>query len=78
MLCQKCNGSGKFMGIGFVTLECPCDDEYESVKKSTSNEVQIDKRSKSYREAITRLMSENDLSREEAIELFEEEFKKIA
>lgn len=76
MLCHKCYGSGRIMGPGMMYNECSC--QYEDEEVAVPKPVQIDKRSKSYREAIAKLMQENELSREDAIQLFEEEFYKIA
>lgn len=78
MLCQKCYGSGRVMGQGMMYEECSCTYEDYNETISQPKPVQIDKRSKAYREAISRLMELNDLTREEAAKMFEEEFYKIA
>ncbi len=79
MLCQKCFGSGTVMGPGMMFEDCYCDDSETTEKKNEKHKpIQIDKRSASYREAIKKIMSENDISRDEASNLFETEFNKLA
>jgi hypothetical protein len=75
MLCSKCYGSGRIMGQGMVYKKCSCQYEEE---KDAPKPVQIDKRSKAYREAISKIMQENKMDKDEAAKLFEEEFYKIA
>lgn len=76
MLCQKCYGSGIIMGSGMIFLDCNC--QYEENEAPTHKSIQIDKRSKAYRDAITKIMEENEIDREEATALFKEEFYKTA
>ena len=74
MRCSKCQGSGTVMGNGMIFRDCDCDaGETRPVQP-----VQIDKRSKAYREAIEKIMASGDVSREEAVKVFESEFDKIA
>lgn len=74
MRCSKCQGSGEIMGNGMMFKQCDCDDG----RVREVQPIQIDKRSKAYREAITRLMETSDCTREEAVIMFESEFNKIA
>ena len=76
MLCQKCYGSGTIMGQGLMYEDCRC--QYEDTEKISRESIQIDKRSKAYRDAISKIMQENEITRDEATELFEQEFYKIA
>lgn len=82
MRCKRCHGSGRIMGNGMIYGNCNCDNGQEICEVPSigmeSKPVQIDKRSKAYREAITRLMKNGDLNREEATKIFESEFDKIA
>lgn len=72
MLCKKCYGSGRIMGNGMIYEKCNCDQVIDEKKP-----VAIDKRSKSYRDAIEKLMVTNDIDRDEAAKVFESEFNKI-
>ncbi len=74
MRCSKCQGSGTVMGNGMMYHDCDCDDGQEPEAKP----VQINKRSKAYREAIEKIMASGDVTREEAVKVFESEFDKIA
>ena len=74
MRCSKCQGSGTVMGNGMIFRDCDCDDGVAREVKPVS----IDKRSASYREAIKKIMESNEVSREEAVKVFEDEFEKIA
>lgn len=75
MLCRKCSGTGEIMGSGMMFKDCSCQyEDYDDKPKSVS----IDRRSKAYRDAISKLMNESEISRDKAVELFEEEFYKIA
>lgn len=58
-----------------IFRDCDCDDGV--VRESCATSVAIDKRSKSYREAIQKIMESNDVSREEATAIFDEEYAKI-
>jgi hypothetical protein len=61
------------MGSGMIFKDCDCDDGQAYEVKPVS----IDKRSKAYREAIEKIMATGDVSREEAMKVFETEFDKI-
>ena len=75
MLCSMCAGTGEIMGPGMIFKDCAC--QYDSDDYEVPKSVTIDRRSKAYRDAISKLMRENDISRDAAVELFEEEFYKI-
>ena len=79
MRCLQCAGSGKIMGSGMQIQDCSKCDGYGDL--SCSNEAKkqiIDKRSKSYKEAIKDLQAIHpDYTRDEVCELFEEEFSKL-
>lgn len=62
------------MGSGMIFKDCDCDDGQTPIIKP----VPIDKRSKAYREAIDNIMAADDVSREEAVKMFESAFDKIA
>lgn len=83
MLCSRCYGSGEIMGQGMMFQDCSCLYAEEVQNDLPKNQcqpksIQIDKRSKEYREALAKLMQENKMNREDAAALFEEEFNKIA
>ena len=70
MRCTKCNGTKRIMGMGMIYKDCDCTD----IPKA----VTLDRRSKAYKEAIDKIMQTNDCSREDAIDVFDSEFDKIA
>lgn len=72
MLCAKCYGSGTILGLGMIHEDCDCDN---GVKHEP---VQVDKKSKAYREAIARIMTTSKVSREVAAKMFDDEYDKIA
>lgn len=74
MRCSKCMGSGQILGNGMMIQDCDCDDGLEREVKP----IQINKRTKAYREAIDKIMASGDVSREEAVKIFETEFDRIA
>lgn len=76
MLCQRCSGSGFYVGNGYVRQDCDCDElrtESTSIKS-----VSIDKTSTEYRKAIKSLMLSCKCSKEEAMKMFDEQYEKIA
>ena len=77
MRCSRCAGSGQYMGSGMIIMDCYCE-EFDEIPVKPKQPVQIDKRSKSYREAIEKIMNTYDVNRAEAVRVFESEFDKIA
>jgi hypothetical protein len=72
-------GTGKIMGLGMIYKDCECDDgEVRDSVVAIAKPVTIDKRSKAYKEAIDNIMQTHDISKEEAVTVFESEFDKIA
>jgi hypothetical protein len=69
--CYKCQGSKQIMGGGMIYRECDC------VSQEYISNVPIDKRSKEYKESINKIMKLYDCTRQEAADLFEEEYNKI-
>lgn len=83
MRCSRCTGTGRIMGLGMIFKDCDCDDgEVRDISVSSrstaAKPVTIDKRSKAYKEAIDNIMQTHDISKEEAVVVFESEFDKIA
>lgn len=78
-LCYRCNGSGMYLGNGMIMTKCTLCTEYDmDKKKSTLTLDKVDRRSKSYKKTIDDLMYLNpELSREDAVKLFDETFDKI-
>ena len=78
--CPTCVGSGEIMGSGFIFKDCHACDGLGKIYERGSNEpkkVEIDRRSKSYRESIAKIMAADNCSREEAVAMFDAEFAKI-
>lgn len=77
-LCIRCGGTGQYLGTGMMLQDCYCDiDEQPTVKKSVALES-IDRRSKSYRDAIDNLMKLNPkLTRDGAVKLFNETYDRV-
>jgi hypothetical protein len=75
------------MGGGMMFMECPqCRGEgkiyerapvYEELKASVGAES-IDRRSKSYREAIAKIMDVDGVDRPEAVKIFDERFSEVS
>lgn len=81
--CWACGGTGDLMGSGMMLKECHHCDGYgtldESKTKKVVEVVKVDKRSKSYKEAIDKIMRLHpDYTREQAVAVFDSEFDKIA
>jgi hypothetical protein len=76
--CCRCGGSGLYMGNGMIMTECNLcvDDEYP-VKKELPSLDKIDRRSKSYNNAINDIMKASSISRNEAVKVFDETYDKI-
>ena len=82
-LCRRCGGTGRYLGNGFVLTDCnQCPDEaYEhevshKIKQITPLD-KIDRRSKSYRDAIKDIMNINkNISYQEAVKMFDEAYVK--
>lgn len=82
--CKRCAGTGIVMGGGMMRMDC---DDCDGIGKVYPDDVDatplardfvIDKRSKSYREAIKKLKSIHpDKSDLEISEIFEKEFDKL-
>lgn len=83
--CGTCVGSGDIMGGGMMMIECPACNGLGVLSVQPTNVdielpkevVVIDRRSKTYREAISKIMETHKCSREEATMIFDEEFDKL-
>jgi len=85
MRCKVCVGQGEVLGGGFMMMDCrecrgtgvmsttpPVTGGTDSVSKG------LDKRSKSYKQAIRKIADLHpDMSREECEKIFDEEYEKI-
>lgn len=77
MYCATCQDSGEIRGLGFMMVDCPKCSSTEKSKSSVKTPV-LDKRSKSYRDAITDLHKLHPgKSRDEICKIFDDEFNKI-
>lgn len=76
MLCIKCGGTGQYLGQGFMMTDCrDCPDE--EFEKETPSLESVDRRSKSYKNAINEIMAINKgISREKAVKMFDEAYVK--
>ena len=78
--CPTCVGSGEIMGGGFMRIDCP---ECDGIGKLFNNEtkkvvkVEIDRRSKSYKESIAKIMASEGCDRESAVNIFDEAYEKL-
>ncbi len=73
--CQVCFGSKKVRAGGNMGyLDChSCATPAVAVPTL----VTVDRRSKSYKDAINKIVEVNGVSREEAVRVFDEEFEKL-
>lgn len=78
--CSTCVGLGQIMGGGMLMRDCPACDGLGKIFAQETKKVmkaEIDRRSKSYRESIAKIMSSEGCSREEAADLFDEAYEKL-
>ena len=79
--CPTCVGSGEIMGGGMMMMDCPRCDGLGKIFENNADKkpvkVEIDKRSKSYKESIAKIMASENVDREKAVEIFDEEFAKL-
>jgi hypothetical protein len=75
MLCYRCGGTGRYLGIGMMMTDCTvCIDEESELPYS---EPEVDRKSKSYKKAIKDIMAINpDITRKEAVIIFDKAYKK--
>jgi predicted nucleic acid-binding Zn-ribbon protein len=78
-LCIRCGGSGNYLGNGMIMTNCELcdDDEIYPAKKYAPSLNKIDRRSKSYRDALKEIRKVNpDINADEAVRLFDEAYVK--
>jgi|GEM_PF-3138502 hypothetical protein len=76
--CIRCGGSGMYMGNGMIMTECNlCQGDIHPVKKKFPPLEKIDRRSKSYNNAISDIMSTSNISRVEAVKVFDETYNNV-
>lgn len=77
--CRVCTGSGKLLGMGMMYVECRNCDGYGTLEKKEERKevVIVDKRSKSYKDALIKIMDRTGTTREQAVKIFDEEFEKF-
>ena len=78
--CVRCQGTGEYMGNGFMITDCDlCNDNEDEVVVETKLSVdKIDKRSVSYRDAIKSIMDLNpSISRKDAVKMFDEAYDDV-
>lgn len=74
-LCVRCGGSGKYLGNGMMMADCNlCDDDSQPSELITPK---IDRKSKSYQNAIKDIMKLNPtISRPDAVKIFDKAYDK--
>lgn len=77
--CPTCVGSGEIMGGGFMMRECPeCEGHGKLFDEPVVKpKIEIDRRSKSYKESIAKIMQSEKCSHKEAVEMFDTEYEKL-
>lgn len=76
--CIRCNDSGMYMGNGMMMTDCNlCSSDDIVVKKKFPALDKIDRRSKSYNDAINDIMKSSNIGRKEAVQVFDETYDKI-
>lgn len=77
-VCYRCQGKGTYLGNGMITTECNlCDGDEPREKIESPTLDKINRNSKSYQKAIKDIMAINpDISRKEAIKMFDEAYLK--
>lgn len=83
-LCKRCYGQGTILGGGMMQTECTeCEGAghlYDAETPAAPKDVKvcIDRRSKSYKEAIEKIKELNpEISDEDARDLFDLEYEKL-
>lgn len=76
MLCGKCSGTGRYLGIGFMMTECT-DCTEKNYQTETPSLESINRKSSSYLKAIRDIMKLNpEITRKEAVRMFDEAYVK--
>ena len=77
MLCIKCGGTGEYLGNGMIITNCNACDGESFKKKTITSKTPINRKSKSYQDAIKDIMAINpDISREDAVKMFDKAYNK--
>lgn len=72
MRCNRCFGTGQYLGMGMILTDCDCDEVM-----GTQSKPVLDRRSRAYKESIAKLMSEANMSKSEAERLFAEQYNEL-
>lgn len=80
--CNRCVGSGEIMGGGMMMQDCAaCEGsgkiDNDPVVIQPVSLANVDRRSRTYKDAIQGIMDLRECSREEAVKVFDDEFSKI-
>lgn len=81
--CNRCVGSGVVMGGGMMMDECnPCEGtgKISDVPAViiTPDVATIDRRGKTYKEAVVKIMDLHSCEKDEAVRIFDDEFSKLS
>lgn len=72
-MCIRCGNTGRYLGNGMMMTDCELCAEKEEKETQEATPVKIDRKSKSYKDAIKDIMlSSPGLTRVEAVKLFED------
>jgi len=77
-LCTRCNGTGEYLGIGMVLVDCNLCQNFSEPTSSTIPLDKVNRKSKAYNDTIKELMRQNaKLTRDDAVKLFNETYDKV-
>lgn len=71
-LCIRCNGTGKYLGIGMIKVDCNLCNEKEQMLPPAIDK--LDRKSESYKKAVKEIMVVSKVKRKEAVKMFDEAY----
>lgn len=80
-ICIRCNGTGSYRGLGFMEQDCDLCNHDDYAEKEASKKIvsldKVDRRSKSYKDAIKDIMKlDKKITRQEAERMFDDAYQK--
>lgn len=74
-ICVRCAGDGYYLGNGMIRTPCNLCSEDDDEMEETPSLDKINRKSTSYQKAIKDIMAINpDISRKEAVKMFDEAY----
>lgn len=77
--CIRCNNTRRYIGNGFMMTDCELCADSQYISNDTARVDKpidkVDRRSKSYKDAINEIMRTSKVNRAEATKLFDESYK---